>query len=172
MKLYSYIKENILVPRNIEGRKEKLRQYNIQLLSQKVIEGDLRIDDTFEDITDELIKVKEIKGGVWLEIQKGYIPSWLKNVKISGWFTCDNCNLTSLENCPQYIGSSFFCDNNYLTSLEGCPQYVGRNFRCNNNKLISLEGCPKYVGENFYCHNNKEILELPEGVELKGKFYN
>jgi len=152
MKLYNYIRENILVPRNLEGRKEKLRQVNIQLLSQEVIECDrLNIDESFEGIPDKLVKVKEIKGDVWLTLQKGYIPSWLKDVKIYGWFDCSHNKLTSLENCPQYVGRSFFC---------------------NRNKLETLEGCPKYIGKDFYCLYNAKILELPEGVELKGKFKN
>ena len=41
MIFYNYIKENILVPRNIEGRKEKLQQNNIKLLSQEIIEDEL-----------------------------------------------------------------------------------------------------------------------------------
>lgn len=146
-----YVKENILVPRNIEGRKEKLRQDIIKLLSQKVIEGDLDIDKTFEGIPPELVKVKEINGDVWLTIRKGYIPSWLKNVKIYGNFKCTYNKLTSLENCPQYVRGYFWCDNNELTSLEGCP---------------------KYIGGDLYCRDNETILHLPEGVELKGKLYN
>lgn len=146
---YEYIEESVLVPRNLEGRKEKLRQMNIQLLSQEVIEGNLTIDETFENIPLELIKVKEINGNVSSMIKKGYIPSWLKNVKVYKSFNCSHNNLTSLENCPQYVGGYFIC---------------------NHNQLTSLEGCPKYIGGDFYCNNNAEKLKLPEGVKLKGKF--
>lgn len=142
---------NILVPRNIEGRKEKLHQMNIQLLSQEVIEGDLVIDKSFEGIPEEFIKVKEIKGNVWLEIKKGYIPLWLKVVKIYG---------------------DFYCVNNYLKSLDNCPQYVGKRFSCSHNELTSLEGCPQYVGGNFYCRQNIKILHLTKLIQLKGKFIN
>ncbi len=141
----------ILIPRNIEGRKEKLRHVNIQLLSQEIIEGDLIIDESFEGIPDELIKVKEIKGNVILCIKKGYIPSWLKDVKIL---------------------SSFECMFNKLTSLKNCPQYIGQNFGCIYNNLTSLDGCPKYIGKNLYCHHNKEKLKLPKGVEVKGNIIN
>lgn len=151
MKFYNYIRENILVPRNMEGRKKKLHQYNIQLLSKEVIDDDLEIDETFEGIQNELVKVKEIKGDVYLTINKGYIPSWLKDVKIHKSFNCTYNNLTSLENCPKYVGEDFLCVSNLLESLEGCPKYIGRN---------------------FYCNNNATKLELPEGVELKGKLYN
>ncbi len=142
---------DILIPRNLEGRKEKLRQYNIELLSKEVIESYLIIDKTFEGIPDELIKVKEIRGYVILEIKKGYIPSWLKNVKIYG---------------------DFICSHNDLTSLENCPRYVTYHLHCNNNKLTSLEGCPKYIGGNIWCRNNAKKLKKPKCIRLKGNFYN
>ncbi len=151
IKEWKKFNENILVPRNLDWRKDKLKQYNIQLLSQEVIEGDLDIDESFEGIPDELVKVKEIKGDVDLILEKGYIPSWLKDVKIYGYFDCSWNKLENLENCPQYIGGTFWCDN---------------------NKLTSLNGCPKFIGKNFLCYNNNEILELPKNVEIKGKLEN
>ena len=98
------VKENLLVPRNLEGRKEKLKQMNIKLLSQEVI--------------DE-----------WTEI-----PVWLKDVEIECDFYCDHNQLTSLEGCPETVGKGFSCSYNKLISLEGCPVFIGGNFWCGNNK--------------------------------------
>ena len=44
-------------------------------------------------------------------------------------------------------------DNKNLTSLKNCPDYVGEFFRCSScSKLDSLEGCPKEVKNSFYCN--------------------
>jgi hypothetical protein len=34
--------------------------------------------------------------------------------KVSGYFNCYNNHLTSLENCPDEVGSGFYCDGNNL----------------------------------------------------------
>jgi len=61
-------------------------------------------------------------------------PEYIKFRNVSGYFSCDNNQLTSLEGCPSTVGRSFFCDNNQLTSLKGCPSTVGGFFSCYNNK--------------------------------------
>lgn len=143
------LNENILVPRNLDSRKEKLRQDLIKLLSQKVIEGDIRIDETFLEVPEDLIKVKEIHGDVILDLY--HIPKFLKDIDVYGNFNCVFCELSSLENCPRYVSGDFSCSNNNLTSLEGCP---------------------KYIGGYFFCWNNKEKLQLPKDVKVKGVFVN
>ena len=57
-----------------------------------------------------------------------------------------NKNLTSLKNCPNYVGNMFGC------SL--CPQ------------LDSLEGCPKKVMGNFYCNGCKHKFTKEEVQSL------
>ena len=106
----TFINENLLVPRNIEGRKEKLKQMNIRLLSQEVINGDIKLDQSFMDINPKFIKFKKVNGNVrlyggkWTEI-----PEWLKDVEMEGTFDClDNNLLTSLEGCPKNIGEIFY----------------------------------------------------------------
>jgi hypothetical protein len=47
------------------------------------------------------------------------------------------------------VRGSFDCDHNQLTSLEGCPQSVGSNFYCSYNQLTSLEGKPRHIGGEF-----------------------
>jgi hypothetical protein len=188
------VNENLLVPRNIEGRKEKLKQLNTRLLSQEVIDGDLEIDESFMDIDPKFLKLKKVNGDVWLTgNQWTEIPVWLKDVEISGYFDFTYNKLTSLKNCPHKIGSSLYCYRNQLISLEGCPETLKGTFDCSYNKLKSLEGCPKNIGgyfdcshnkltslkgcpENiegkFKCHDNKTELELPDYVKLKGEFIN
>jgi hypothetical protein len=167
------VNENLLVPRNIEGRKETLKQLNIKLLSQEVIDGDLILDESFMDIDPKFVKLKEVNGNIrligdqWTEI-----PEWLKDVEIKGNFSCPSNKLTSLKNCPQKIEGSFYCYNNQLISLEGCPKNIEGNFWCHNNKLTSLKGCPDNIEGDFYCDDNKSELELPDYVKLKGKFVN
>ena len=144
--------ENILVPRNLEGRKEKLKQMNTKLLSQEVIDGYLALDEFFMDIDVRFIKVKKVNGSVSLiGRQCTEIPAWLKDVEITGIFGCSMNKLTTLNNCPQKIGEDFSCSFNQLTSLEYCPKNIKRN---------------------FYCYNNKAKLELPSYVKLKGEFVN
>ena len=56
--------------------------------------------------------------------------------KVKGYFSVMMClNLTSLKNCPDYVGNYFDVDD--------CPQ------------LDSLEGCPKEVNDSFFCNRCK-----------------
>ena len=169
----TFINENLLVPRNLEGRKEKLKQMNIKLLSQEVIDGDLDLDESFMDIDPKFVKLNKVNGDVYLSGQKWTeIPEWLKDVEIEGYFCCSNNELTTMKKCPKKIGSIFDCSFNRLESLEGCPKYVRGDFLCSNNELVSLQGCPEIIEGNYYCDNNKVKLELPENVKIRGEFYN
>ena len=125
-------KESILVPRNLEGRKDKLRQINYKLLQQEIIDGNLTIDDSF-DFKAHQVKVKQINGDV--DLYLNYIPEWLSTVIINGNFYCSNCNLTSLKNCPQIIKGYFNCSRNELDSLEYGPKEVGDSYWCYSNKV-------------------------------------
>ena len=148
----TFINENILVPRNLEGRKEKLKQLNIKLLSQEVIDGDLDLSQSFMDIDPKFVKLKKVNGyillsgGQWTEI-----PEWLKDVEIERYFSCSYNKLTTLKNCPQKIGGDFYCSDNQLKSLEGRPENIGGD---------------------YYYTNNKVELKLPENVKIRGEFYN
>jgi len=146
----TFVNENLLVPRNLEGRKEKLKQMNIRMLSQEVIDGNLDLDESFMDIDAKFIKLKKVNGDVYLlGNQWTEIPEWLKDMEIEGDFSCAHNKLTTLKNCPQKIEGNFSCTNNQLTTLKNGPDKIGRNFWCNNNLLISLEGCPKNVSKNL-----------------------
>ena len=148
----TFVNENLLVPRNLEGRKEKLKQMNIKFLQQEVIDVNLELDASFMDIDAKFVKIKKVNGSVMLSgSQWTEIPEWLKDVKISGDFDCSDNKLSSLKNCPQDIEGSFWCSF---------------------NKLTSLEGCPKILKRSIHCFDNKVKLKLPDYVNLKGKFYN
>ena len=119
----TFVNENLLVPRNIKGRKEKLKQINIRLLSQEVIDGDLDLDESFMDIDPKFVMLKKVNGYVWLtEHNWTEIPEWLKDVEITGNFDCSINKLISLKNCPYKIGGSMWCGDN-LADLE-LPDYV------------------------------------------------
>ena len=78
----------------------------------------------------------------------------LKFNKVSGYFYCNNNQLTSLEGSPKEISRSFSCRYNQLTSLEGSPTKIGGGFYCSGNKLTTLEGGPTKVGGYFFCYDN------------------
>jgi len=78
----------------------------------------------------------------------------IKFGKVGGDFVCSECELTTLEGAPEYVGRYFGCSYNELTSLKGAPERVGGDFDCSHNDLTSLEGAPKYVGGNFVCFDN------------------
>jgi len=166
-----FVNENLLVPRNLEGRKEKLRHMNIKLLSQEVIEcEDLVFDESFMDIDAKFVKLKKVngtiflKGGLWTEI-----PEWLKDVEIIGDFYCADNKLTTLKNSPKKVEGVFYCSNNELISLEGCPENVGR-FNCSHNLLTSLEYCPKTDNRGFDCSYNELINLKYCPKNIKGYF--
>ena len=73
---------------------------------------------------------------------------------VSGYFYCDNNQLTSLEGAPQKVNGNFGCSSNLLTSLKGAPQTVNGDFWCDGNQLTSLEGVPKSVDGDFNCADN------------------
>ena len=71
------------------------------------------------------------------------------NVDYIKHFSCEYCELTSLENFPKMIKNSLFIGNNKLTDLKNCPTQVGDMFYAENNPLTSLEGIPRKVGKDI-----------------------
>lgn len=94
--------------------------------------------------------------------------------EIGTYFDCSYNKLSSLKGCPQEIGGAFTCDHNELNSLLGCPESVANTFSCGSNKLTSLEGCPKVIMGNFYCnYNNIQNFQffpdkITEGIYIQG----
>ena len=57
--------------------------------------------------------------------------------------------------------------NKNLTSLKNCPDYVGGFFSCSGcSQLDSLEGCPKEVGNDFYCSKCKRKFTKEKVMSL------
>ena len=102
---------------------------------------------------------------------KGFTEFPPNFVEVTGTFSCENNQLTSLEGCSQTVGGGFYCGYNQLTSLEGAPQTVEGAFWCDNNQLTNLEGCPQTVGGNFYCNNNPLLTTFPAGIHIGGLVY-
>ena len=93
--------------------------------------------------------------------------------KVSGYFSCYNTNLTSLEGSPQEVGDYFSCDSTKITSLKGGPKKVDGNFWCNRTKITSLEGAPEFVGGEFYCENTPfyDQLVVDENTQISAVKY-
>lgn len=185
-KLKTY-NENILVPRNIESRREKLKQDAIKLLGQETIDGDFTIEEWLLDIPEDLIKVKVFNNNLKLydlRLENNQLPKWLGKVEeVGGHLVCTNCNLKSLVNMPKKVGMLTIDSCYNLISLEGFPE-VNTNITIYNCSIPSLEGitqnevigdftvescnlqtlkgCPKIIKGHFSCYNNK-LVTLEHG---------
>lgn len=174
--MYTKIKtynENVLVPRNLEGRQDKLRQETIKILSQEIINGNFEFQKWMLDISNELVKVRAINGNLdcsYMDLTE--LPRWFENIEIvTGSMFINNNKLKTLQNCPHTVNKNFYCYNNNLVNLEGSPRIIGMDFNCNSNDLTSLKGAPDEIGNRFNCKNNK-LTSLEHGPKLvKGNYY-
>jgi len=91
----------------------------------------------------------------------------LSSVKVLGYFSCHDNQLTSLKGAPRSVGGNFYCSFNQLTSLEHAPQTVGGHFFCSFNQLPSLEHAPQTVGGNFVCSIN-QLTSLEHAPQTVG----
>jgi hypothetical protein len=141
----------------------------------------LKLFEAFEDI-DSICKkynienytinadgLVDVNGDVFL-YNKGLTKLPLKFGKVTGYFGCNDNQLTTLEGGPREVGGDFDCYNNQLITLEGGPISVGGGFYCRNNKLITLEGSPREVGGDFSCYNNKLTTLEGSPKEVGGNF--
>ena len=106
-----------------------IKNYTINDKGEIDVDGDVNLD------------VRDFK---WLPYKFG---------KVNGYFSLSGCkNLTSLKNCPNYVGEWFTC--------EGCIS------------LDSLKGCPKKVMGSFYCNGCKREFTIGDVKSLcKVKMY-
>jgi len=88
--------------------------------------------------------------------------------KVSGDFTCEGNELTSLLGAPKYVGNHFVCADNKLTNLKGSPALVRGNFFCSKNNLTTLLGAPQRVEKSVMCYDNQltSLEFFPNGGEL------
>lgn len=56
--------------------------------------------------------------------------------RVTGYFMCQSRGLTTLKNCPDYVGNGFWCHDNYLTSLEFMPSVIHGEFHCGCTSLL------------------------------------
>jgi len=89
---------------------------------------------------------------------------------VTGYFSCIDNSLASLEGAPDEIGGYFDCANNNLLKLEGMPGNIGGGVDVRYNKLESLEGSPRKIKGNFAFGSNplKNLKGGPE--EVRGRF--
>jgi hypothetical protein len=67
------------------------------------------------------------------------------------------------------VDGDFIISDNFLTTLENCPEYVGGDFNCSENRFSSLQYCPQSVGGIFDCSTNSKISSLnylPETLDI------
>ena len=84
----------------------------------------------------------DVDGNVWV-YKNDFKELPYKFGTITGYFDIgNNKNLTSLKNCPDYVGNYF--------DIDECT------------KLDSLEGCPKEVKVSFYCSDCKRKFTTKE----------
>jgi hypothetical protein len=102
----------------------------------------------------------DVNGDVYLYNRLGDMKKLpVKFGKVSGYFSCRNNKLTTLEGCPKYVGGDVSCSWNKLVSLEYCPNYVGYWFVCRYNKLTSLNGIENCeVGGIFSCDKQRFVI--------------
>ena len=99
----------------------------------------------------------------------------LENIpKIIGSIDCSDNNLTSLDGLPDELDGFLICSNNNLTSLKGSPKKVSGFFYCANNNLTSLKDSPKIIKDSFNCKNNPKLKNIKQQIienQIKALYY-
>lgn len=91
---------------------------------------------------------------------------------IKGFFHILQCNINSLENFPDIVGTnkptevrsnSFSVNDNPITSLEGMPQTIGGSISINGTDITDLKGSPRIVNGSFDIGFNDKLTSLEGG---------
>jgi hypothetical protein len=123
-------------------------------LDEMKIEDYIINDDMTIDVNGNL--------NLWKSGLDGNLPEYIQFHSISGYFDISNCNLTTLQGCPKYIGFYFSCGVNKIKSLKGGPEEIfcrkhwenSYGYSASNNHfLVSLEGLPKKIAGNLWVRN-------------------
>ena len=112
----------------------------------------------------------DVDGNVRL-YRKGLTELPLKFGRITGKFSCEFNQLTSLEGSPKWVGKDFNCGNNEIKSLEGGPEFVVGDYYSHTNKLVNFKGFPEdFEGFSNFTSNPVYyiIINIPE--EKRNKF--
>ena len=78
----------------------------------------------------------------------------------------DNTGLTEFPPNLVEVTGYFSCDYNQLTSLEGCPQIVKEDFYCYNNPLLTTIPIGIQIGGFVYVSGDQK--QLKADAESKG----
>ena len=108
------------------------------------------------------VKQQSIKADIEAWCEEMRIPNYTINSKneidVKGDVDLRSKDFEELPYKFGHVNNMFslsMCEN--LTSLKNCPDYVGGNFSCTLcSELDSLEGCPKKVKTHFYCYDCKK----------------
>ena len=146
---YKIFEKNLLIPRNVEGRKEKQLQMIYRLLQQDVIDGDLDLDDV--QITN-LGKVKRINGELNLENNKTLKS--LDNLEYVKWLSAEESALEDLGNLKKIEKKLYLRWNKNLKSL-GKLEIINGDFWATETILEDLGNLKKVNGYISLKYNKK-----------------
>lgn len=133
---------------------------------EKLLKKSFEIIGTYT--INNLTGVVDVNGNVFMKIKASEMP--VQFGRVSGYFSCPNRGLTTLNGAPTYVKGGFGCAGNKLTNLTHAPSYVGGEFYCDNNQLSNLNGAPTKVGGNFICKSNQLTTLQGAPFEVAGDF--
>ncbi len=87
--------------------------------------------------------------------QRGLTEIPVKFGKVDSHFNCNSNNLTTLKNCPDYVGGMFQCSDNNLTSLDFYPNKLNSNFWLFHLEHNNLTDYFKNIKEEDFTHWEK-----------------
>jgi len=121
-----------------------------------------------------------VHGDLYLNEKMESLPYYINFYKVFGNVDLVGLGLTTLKGCPQYISGYFSCHENLLTSLEGGPKKVLTShvnninkhwgYKCTGNKLTSLKGLAKIIYGSIWIFKNARVFAKEEIIK-KSKIY-
>lgn len=127
----------------------------------RILQDNFLVHDKYMIKDDGTISVD---GNVWF---RGHKELPVKFDVVHGLFDCKQCQLTTLEGCPRYVGGEFLCWQNNLKSLIGGPKQIGNRYSCYENPLESLEGLPLITKNGWILLDYNENLPLLRLLSVK-----
>ena len=92
-------------------------------------------------------------------------------IRIDGYCDLSNCNLVSLDYCPEYIGGDLYLEHNMLISLKNISKYIGGVLVLHDNQIRSLSYLPKIDSLHIYHNPVCELWDLFED-EKQIEYFN
>jgi hypothetical protein len=124
------------------------------------------IHGNYIQITDD--GTVNVKGNMNAEEIPGVDRLQVRFGEVTGYFNISRCELTTLEGCPEVVGSHFTCRDNLLTNLKHGPKKVGGIYGATDNALTSLEGLAEQIGGSVELHYQKNLPLLRTLVAAGG----